>query len=47
MFSEEQIEEFKKIYEEEFGERISTTEAIYQAAKLINIVKIIYKPPLR
>jgi len=43
MFSEEEIEKFQKIYEEELGERISKAEAICQATKLVNLVKIIMK----
>jgi len=43
MFTEEQIEKFQKKYEEEFRERISKVEAIRQATKLVNLVKIIIK----
>jgi len=40
MFTEEQIQKFQEIYEEEFEERISKTEAIRQAIKLVGLVKI-------
>ena len=43
MFTEEQIKEFQKIYEEEFGERISKAEAIHQGIKLMNLLKTILR----
>ena len=43
MFTEEQIQEFQKIYEEEFGESISKAEAIRQGTQLVNLIKIIIK----
>lgn len=41
---EKAIEEYKKIYEKQFGEKISDQEALGQATNLINLMKIIYKP---
>lgn len=38
------IEEFKQIYFNEYGEKLSQKEAIGKAIKLINIFKVIYRP---
>jgi hypothetical protein len=40
------IEEFKQIYLEEYGEKLSEKDAIEKAIKLINLFKVIYKPIL-
>lgn len=40
----EAIEEFKKIYEEEFGETISDAEALEMGQRLISLFEIIYRP---
>jgi len=42
--SKEAIKEFKKIYYEEFGERISAKEAQELGASLLSLFKIIYRP---
>ena len=44
MFSKKQIQEFKKIYFEKFGEKVSDREALALATSLINLYKTIYKP---
>ncbi len=41
MFTEEQIQKFQEIYEDEFGEIICKAEAVRQAIKLVNLIKII------
>jgi len=43
-FTKEDLDSFKQIYKEEFGEEISDAEARRVATKLVNLVKIIYKP---
>lgn len=42
--SRETIKEFKKIYEEEFGETISDAEALEMGQRLISLFEIIYRP---
>lgn len=37
------IEEFKRIYKEEFGEELSDQEATEKAQRLISFFKIIYR----
>lgn len=44
MISKEQLEKYKDIYRKRFGEDISDQEALEQATKLLNLIKIIYKP---
>lgn len=44
MLSQKDIEEYKRIYKEEFGEEISDQEALAQGTSLINLMKIIYRP---
>jgi hypothetical protein len=44
MISSEQLKEFKKIYKKEFGEDISDEDALESATKLIEMVKLIYRP---
>ncbi|NQV13382.1 MAG: hypothetical protein HQ530_03705 [Parcubacteria group bacterium] len=41
--SEEQLEEFKKLYKKHFDKEISDKEALEQATKLVQLIKIIYK----
>ncbi len=38
------LEEFQKLYEEQFGERLSKDDAFQQAHKLLQLVKLVYKP---
>ncbi len=44
MISKEQLEKFKDIYRKRFGKDISDQEALEKGAKLIRLMKIIYKP---
>jgi hypothetical protein len=41
MFTEIQVEEFKKIFEEQFEKNISKADAITQGRKLINLITMI------
>jgi hypothetical protein len=43
--SEKTIEEFKKIYQEEFGETISDTQAYEKFLRLVNLLRIVLKEP--
>jgi hypothetical protein len=48
MISKEQLEKFKTIYKNQFSEELSDQEALEQATKLLNMMKIIYRPlPLK
>jgi len=42
--SKEAIKEFKEIYNEEFGERISDKQAQEMGANLLSLFTIIYRP---
>ena len=44
MLSEKDIAVFKQIYLEEFGIKITKTEAFEQALKLLNLMASIYRP---
>ena len=44
MISKEALEEFKRIWKKEFGTEISDSDALESATKLLNLMKIIYKP---
>jgi len=44
MISKESLDEFKKIYKEEFGEEISNEEALEKAINLLNLFNAIYRP---
>jgi hypothetical protein len=44
MLSDKQIEEYQKIYKSVFGREISKQEAYDQGIKLIQLLKVIYKP---
>jgi hypothetical protein len=44
MISDEYIEEFQKIYEQEFGEKISHKEAYDKFLRLVNFMRVIYYP---
>lgn len=41
---DEQIKEFKAIYEKEFGVKLNDKDALEKATKVINFVRLIYKP---
>ena len=47
MISREALGEYKKIYKKQFGKNISDAEALEQATKLLNLMKIVYKPMTR
>lgn len=44
MISEEQIKKYQTIYKEQFGEDISTADALEQGTMLVNLTRVIYKP---
>lgn len=43
----EGLEEFKKLYKEEFGIELSNEEAIDKATKTLELVKVLLKPEER
>ena len=47
MISETALQEFKKLYVEEFGEEISDEEAIELGINLLTIFNHIYRPVLK
>jgi len=44
MISKEKLKEFKKIYKKRFGEHLSDQVALEKATKLLNLVKVVYRP---
>jgi len=44
VLSDEQIEQFRKLYFRRFGKEISKEDAYEQGIKLIAMLKLIYKP---
>ncbi len=44
MLSEKAINEFKKIYKDEYKKELSEKEALEKALKVIGLFKAIYKP---
>lgn len=44
MISDKQLEKFQKIWEEQFGEKISRAKALEEGTKLINLVGAVYEP---
>lgn len=42
--TDKEITEFQRIYEKEFGVKISKKDALEQGTKLINLVKAVYQP---
>lgn len=44
MISEEHLQKFKNLYKKHFNEELSDQDALEQATKLTNLVKLIYKP---
>lgn len=44
MLSDEQITKYQTLYKNRFGKKISREEAYEKGAKLIRLVKLIYKP---
>jgi hypothetical protein len=43
---EKTIEQFKKIYKEEFNEELSDQEAFERFSRLVNVLRIVYFPEL-
>ena len=44
MLSDDQIIKFQALYKKHFGEEITREEAYEQGAKLIRLVRLVYKP---
>ena len=44
MLSEKQIAEFRLLYKARFGEVLSDEQATYKAGKLLECLRLIYKP---
>lgn len=44
MISEEALKKFKKIYKKQFKKDISNQDALEQAASLLRMVELVYKP---
>lgn len=44
MLSKEALEDFKKIWREQFGEDISNEDAMEQATRLLNICRVVFQP---
>ena len=44
MLNNKQIEKFQFLYKEHFGEEISQEEAIEKGMKLVDLMKLTYKP---
>jgi hypothetical protein len=44
MISEKALKEYKTIYKKEYGIDLSDKEALEQATRLLNLMKIIYRP---
>ncbi len=44
MISKEALEKFKAIYKRRFGKDISDEYALGSATKLLNLMKLVYKP---
>ncbi len=42
--TDKEIEDFQRIYKKEFGVKISKKDALEQGTKLLNLVKVIYRP---
>jgi len=43
-FTDEQLNNFIALYEQEFGKKINHAEALRQATALVSLVKLTYKP---
>jgi len=44
MLTDTQITKFQKIYQQEFGRKISRKEALDKGIKLVRLMEIVYKP---
>lgn len=47
MISKEKLEEFKKLYNDEFDEELSDQDALEKAIKFLTIIKTVYKPTIK
>ena len=47
MISKQAIDEYKKIYKQEFGEDISSEAALANATSFLRLIKTVYKPILK
>ena len=43
-FTDEQLDSFIALYEQEFGETLTRAKALEQAIALVSLVKLTYKP---
>lgn len=44
MLTQDQIQQFQLLYKKRFGEEISREEAIEKGMKLVDLIKLTYKP---
>jgi hypothetical protein len=44
LLTDEQVSDFQRIYKDRFGKTINRKDAYEQGAKLVNLMKLIYKP---
>ncbi len=44
MISKDELEKFKAIYRKKTGKNISDQDALESATRLLNLVKLVYKP---
>jgi hypothetical protein len=44
MLTQKDIEEFRTLYKNHFGKEISNAEAYEQGTRLLNMLRIVYKP---
>ena len=44
MVSKDGLEKFKQIYEKEFGEKLSNSEAMEKAVKFLNLMRVVSRP---
>jgi hypothetical protein len=47
MLSNEDIQEFKVLYKNHFGEDLSDDEALERATRLIELVRVVYTPIIK
>ncbi len=44
MVTQEALEEFKRLYKQEYGIELDDRAALYKAQKLLVLIKAVYKP---
>lgn len=44
LLTNEQVAEFQRLYKNRFGENISYEDAYDQGARLVQLMKVVYKP---